>query len=262
MSYMPIGSYMERDSVLHKMDSLVKLLCTLILLAAVILTDTPVGYVVVIALLGGIIKLSSLGVVNALNGVRQLWLFFLVIFFMNAAFFDSAHTLWSWWIFNFSGEGIVQGVNVVFRVALAMILGNIFVSTTSPLAITKAIESLIFPLKYIGVPIQDVAMILGVAIQFVPTFIEEADMIKKAQIARGARFESKKLKEKVQAVIPLVVPIFLSAFRRADELAMAMEARGYHRTKRKTIFQKREIDMKDVMAFMVSVLACTVEIIM
>ena len=261
MSYLPVGSYLERNSFLHKVDAFVKLLCTLILLAAVILADTLVGYAVIIALLAVIIKSSSIGVRNALNGVIPLWLFFLLIFFMNAAFFDSAHTLWSWWIFRFSLEGVVQGINVVFRVALAMILGNLLVSTTSPLAITGALESLIFPLKYIGVPIQDVAMILGVAIQFIPTFMEEAEMIRKAQTARGARFESKKFTEKAQAVIPLVVPIFLSAFRRADELSMAMEARGYHRTKRKIRFQKRQIGKREVTAFLVSVFVCAIEII-
>ena len=106
-------------------------------------------------------------------------------------------------------------------------------------------ESLLYPLKLIGVPVRDVAMILGVAIQFIPTFSEEAEAIRKAQTARGARFESRKLSEKAKSVVPLVVPVFLAAFRRADELAMAMEARGYRRTKGKISKRRRHLSRRD-----------------
>lgn len=167
--------------------------------------------------------------------------------------------LWNWWIFRFSLDGVTQGINVVLRVNLAMIIGNILVSTTSPLEIIGAIESLIYPLKYIGVPIQDVAMILGVSIQFIPIFMEETDMIRKAQTARGARFESKKICEKAQSVIPLVVPIFLSAFQRADELSVAMEARGYHRKSKKVKNRKRKISTLDLIFFIGSCVLCVVE---
>lgn len=233
MSFMPIGSYIEGSSKIHKMNAFIKLLCIFVLLAAIIFSDTLIEYIIVIALLITIIKLSAIGFRNALGGVKYLWLFFVVIFLMNVVFYETSHPLWSWWIFHISVSGIIQGANVILRVALAIILGNVFLSTTSPLDIIYAIEKLIFPLKYIKVPTRDVAMILGVSIQFIPILIEEADMIKKAQIARGARFESKKLREKAGSVLPLVVPIFLSAFRRADELSIAMEARGYHRPKKK-----------------------------
>lgn len=261
MRYMPTGGYIEGNSLLHKLDAFVKLLCTFLLLASVIVSDTIVGYVLVIALLTVTVKMSSLGLRNVLRGVKHMWLFFFVIFLMNAVFHETAQPLWSWWIFHFSFEGTLQGFHVVLRVILAMILGNLLVSTTSPLDIVGALETLLFPLKYAGVPIQDVAMILGVAIQFIPTFLEEAAMIKKAQTARGARFESRKITERTQSLLPLIVPIFLSAFRRADELSVAMESRGYHRTKKKGKLRKRHLSLADVSALLLSCLFCIIEII-
>lgn len=260
MSHMPAGSYIEGASVLHKMDAFIKLLCTLLLLTAVILSNTPAGYALVIAGIATAVKLSAVGVRNALSGVKHTWLFLAVVFLMNALFFEPEQPLWQWWILRLSAEGIVQGAHVVLRVALAMILGNLLVSTTSPLELTGAIETFIFPLTCIGVPIRDVAMILGAAIQFVPTFLEETALIRKAQTARGARFESRKLTEKAQSVLPLVVPIFVSAFRRADELSVAMEARGYRRTKRKTPRPKRSLHRADLGALCAVCLLCAAEI--
>ena len=260
MSGMPMGGYIEGKSPVHRMDAFVKLLCTFLLLAAVILCDTAAGAVLILAGISVIIRVSSIRPENAWNGVRHLRMFFLFIFLMNAFFSEAEQLLWSWWIFRLSTDGMRQGIQVVLRVALAMVLGNILVSVTSPLEITGAIETLIFPLQYAGVPIQEVALILGVAIQFIPTFAEEADMIRKAQTARGARFESRKLTERAQSVMPLVIPVFLSAFRRADELSIAMEARGYHRRKGKIRFRKRKAGGIEMAAILFSCLLCAAEI--
>lgn len=262
MRIMATGSYVEGHSLLHKMDAFVKLLCILLFLVAVIFCNTIVGYVLVVGLIVLAILLSGIGFGNALGGVRHMWLFFVVIFLLNAVFLESAQPLWRWWIFQFSIEGVAQGVSVVLRVALAMILGNLLLTTTSPMEIVGAMESMFFPLKFIGVPIQDVAMILGVAMQFIPTFAEETDMIRKAQTARGARFESRRWTEKARSFLPLVVPIFLSAFRRADELSVAMEARGYHRTKKKVSWRKRRIGAGDVCSLLIACLLCVVEIVL
>lgn len=251
MRGMPAGGYVEGESVLHRMDAFVKLLCTFLLLAAVIACRHVIEYGLVLLVMGTAIGLSGIGFSHALDGIRRLWLFFLVIFLMNAFFSEAGEVLWSWWIFRLSAEGAKQGFHVIVHVAMAMVLGNLLVSTTSPLEITGAIETLFCPLQYVGVPVQDVAMILGVAIQFIPLFLEEAEMIQKAQTARGAQFESRKLTEKAKSVLPLVIPIFLSAFRRADELSVAMEARGYHRTGKKRKYQKRNIQSRDL-----ALLAC------
>ena len=259
MQFMITGGYVEGNSFVHKRDAFIKLLCMLVLLVAVILADSLVGVLVISVMLVLLIMLADIGFKNALNGVRHLWLFFLLIFLMNSLFTQAEDVLLEWWIFQISGQGIIQGTNVVLQVAFAMILGNVLISTTSPLKITGAIETLIIPLKYLGVPVRDVAMILGVAIQFVPTFIHEADMIKKAQIARGARFESKKLLEKAHSIVALVVPIFISAFSRADELAVAMEARGYRRSRKQVIRRKRSISTPDMLSLLVCCMVCIIE---
>lgn len=253
---------MEGSSPIHRMDAFVKLLCILLLLAAVILSDTLAGYGLIIGLIALAVRYTGVGLRNALRGVRRMWLFFLVIFLMNALFSEAERPLSGFWIFQFSREGAVQGTHVVVHVVLAMILAGILVSTTTPLKLVGAVESLIFPLKYVGVPVQDVAMILGIAVQFIPTFAQEAELIRKAQTARGARFESKRLTEKAKSFLPLVVPVFLSAFRRADELSVAMEARGYRGAGRGAVFQKRRLQPADVAALLLSCLSCALEIIL
>ena len=203
MSFLPAGSYREGDSVLHKMDSFCKLLCFLVFLGAVILSSSFAGYGLTAGGLLLLIGLSRVGFEAALSGVKQMGLFFALILLMNAFFFQTEQFWWEWWIFRFSEEGLIQGLQVVLRVAMAMALGNLLVTTTSPMEIVGAMESLMYPLKFIGIPIRDVAMILGAAIQFIPTFSEEAEMIRRAQTARGARFESRKLTEKAKSILPL-----------------------------------------------------------
>jgi len=134
--------------------------------------------------------------------------------------------------------------------------------TTSPTQVTSALESLIKPLKLIGIPTEDIAMIISVSIQFIPTLMEESETIKMAQITRGARFESKKLSERARSYIPLIIPIFISAFRRADELSLAMEARGYRNAKNRTKKKKKPIEGQDYIALTICASICIVQFIL
>ena len=156
----------------------------------------------------------------------------------------------------------MQGANIVCRVILIMILGNVLTSVTSPIEMTGAMETLLCPLALFGIPVGDVAMILGVALQFIPVFMEETELIQKAQTARGARFESRRLKDRAASVMPLVVPVFLSAFRRADELSVAMEARGYRRSRGRTKRLKVSFRLQDLAALAVSCIICGAQIIL
>jgi energy-coupling factor transport system permease protein len=237
MKQLPTGQFIPGTSILHGLDARAKILCLIILLVAIVSASSPWGFVLALAMTALTVALTMLPLRVVINSVQRMWLFFFVIFLMNALFFDDTVPIWSWWIFRISETGIRQGISVVVHVALIIILGNVLTLTTAPMDVTMALESLIKPLKLMGVPTEEVAMIISVAIQFIPTLMEEADMIRMAQTARGAQFESKKVAEKVTSFISLVVPIFISAFRRADELSLAMEARGYrnarNRTKRK-----------------------------
>lgn len=227
MKNLPNGIYIAGNSVVHKLDATVKMLLFILLIAAVIVTDSPLGYLVLFLFTAAVVLISKIGIKSAIGNVLRLYWFFITIFLMNLCFFKAENAWVSFWIFNPSYDGLMQGIKVVARVIVFMIFSNIINTTTPPVEVTSAIENMISPLKMFNVPVSQIALILSVSIQFIPILFEEADMIKKAQLARGAQFESKRLADKARAVVPMVVPIFVSAFRRADELSLAMEARGY-----------------------------------
>lgn len=262
MSSMPAGVYIQGNSVLHRMNASLKLFCFLTLSAAAVMANSLWGYILMTAVMTGVVQLSGIPCRAVLKPILRLWLFFAVIFVMNTAFFQTEHALWSWWIFHLSWEGMAQGANVILRVILIMALSGVLTAVTTPIELTGAIEAMLLPLKRIRVPVDDAAMILGVAVQFIPTFVEEADIIKKAQTARGAGFESRRLRDRSAAVAPLIIPIFLSAFRRADELAAAMEARGYRRAGGRTKRRQAAFRWRDMAALAVSCIICAVQILL
>ncbi|MDO4542790.1 MAG: energy-coupling factor transporter transmembrane component T [Bacillota bacterium] len=227
MSRLPSGMYIPGNSFVYRIDSLTKFMVLIIFIVAVVCTDTLAGY--------GILTLEALILVAisrvpwrvAFEFVRRMYLFFVVIFIMNLCFYNATAPWLSLWFFTPSYEGLQQGINVIFRLIIILLVSNVVLTTTSPLEITNAISRIIKPLRLLGIPSDQVAMIVSISIQFIPTLLEEADTIKKAQTARGAKFDSTKLLDKAKAVIPLIVPVFVAGFKRADELSLAMEARGY-----------------------------------
>ena len=262
MRSLPTGQYLPGHSFLHQLDARVKILGLFLLMAAVIGASSVQGYVLVLMVVAICIQLSRLPLRCVFASVRRVCWFLLVIWLMNALFFAAEDALFSWGIFQLSRGGMRQGFRVVSNVVLILLLGNLLTMTTLPTQVTTALASLIKPLKFIGVPTEEVAMIISVAIQFIPTLMEEAELIKMAQIARGARFESKKLAERAASFLPLVVPIFISAFRRAEELALAMEARGYRNAKNRTKRKKEPLERHDYGALAVCALICLVQFLL
>lgn len=256
MNRMPSGQYIPGNTIIHRLDARNKIIGFVLLLAAVIQTDSLLGYLVMFTFTATLTVLSKIGFRTAVGSVRNLFLFFIFIFLMNTAFYSSSSALWTWWIFHVSLAGMEQGGNVVLHIILLIIYGNIMTGTTSPMEITSALANLIQPMKYLRIPVDEVAMILSIAIQFIPTLMEETELIRKAQTARGAKFESKHLKDKALSMMPLVIPIFLTAFKRADELSLAMEARGYRGAGSRTKKSKKPFSVQDFAAAGVYVLIC------
>lgn len=256
------GQFIPGNSVLHRLDARAKLICFIVLIAVVILAHSVIGYALVLAFTAALIIISKLPLSTAIGSVKRMFWFFVLIFIMNALFFSSENAIWSWWIISLSKDGMVQGFNVVFRVIVILLMANVFTLVTPPLETTHAIQSLLKPLKLVGLPTDEIAMIISVAIQFIPTLLQEADTVKKAQIARGARFESHKLHERAAAMLPLIVPIFLSAFKKADELAMAMEARGYRGEKYRTHRKNGAMALGSYFAIFICCVLCAAEIIL
>ncbi|MFA9464112.1 MAG: energy-coupling factor transporter transmembrane protein EcfT [Velocimicrobium sp.] len=221
------GTYILKDSFVHRLTAITKLGSLLIAIVALVNTDTLFGYAGILLMTLISILLSKTGFKLILASIRQLIPFFVIIFLMNTCFFSPEDSFFSFYFINPSVSGMIQGMNVVCRVAFTMAFYNVLVSTTPPLKITEALEQILSPLGYLRVPVKNISMIISVAIQFIPTLFEETEMIRKAQIARGARFESHNIFKRAGAVMPLIIPIFITSFKRADELAMAMESRGY-----------------------------------
>ncbi len=256
MTGLPAGLYQPGDSVLHRLDPRAKLLALFLLLGAVIAADNLLGCAAVLLFVGWIVGLSGLPLGTALGSAARLRWFFLLIFLMNLFFYAPEEAWAVWWVFRPSGKGLVQGALVVFRVFLLLAAGNVLTLTTPPMALTDGMEWLLKPLGRLKIPVGQVAMILSVAIQFIPVLLEETETIRRAQMARGARFDSSRLWEKAGAVLPLVVPVFLAAFQRADELALAMEARGYRPGLPRPRKEERPFRRADWMALSVCVLLC------
>ena len=262
MNRLPTGMFLPGDSFIHRLDSRVKLLALFIAVASVLFVDSLTGYGVMLVFTAVIILLSGIPLRTALNSVNKMYWFFLAILLLNTCFYSPEEAWLSYWIFTPSLAGLMQGIRVVLSVFLVLVISNVLTSTTSPMEITNALESLGSPLKYIGIPTEEIAMILSVAIQFIPTLSEETEMIRKAQMARGARFDSPKITEKAEAVLPLVVPIFFAAFKRADELSLAMEARGYRTAAGRTKKKFPHLTIQDCFALAVVVLVCALQILL
>lgn len=261
MKQLPNGAYQNKASVIHRLDATIKILLLIILLAAVISADTIIGYILLIVFSAAAIAISKTDLKTALgNIIRMIW-FFVLIFLMNLCFFKSDNAWFSLWIFHPSYDGLMQGIKVVVRVAVFLIFCNILNASTPPVEITKAIENIMYPLSFIKLPTRQLALIISVSIQFIPVLSEEADMIKKVQTSRGAGFDSRRLRDKAAAVMPMAVPIFISAFRRADELSLAMEARGYRLDSVKAKRGRVRFTIAEIVSLILSTALCAVQII-
>lgn len=253
------GRYIPGDSMLHRMDPRAKLFSFLIMIVAVIFTDSVPGYAVTGLILVLISGMSGIRAKVLFDPVMRMYGLFMMIFIMNALFYSSDDPIWSFWFINLSKEGLVQGANVVLRIMLIIVMSGVLTMTTTPMGLMAALEALVRPLKYIRLPAEEIAMILSISIQFIPTLLEESETIKKAQIARGARFESDKLKDRAMALVPMLIPIFLSAFKRADELSVAMEARGYRGAKNRTVRKTEKMDAAGLAAMGLSLVLSVAE---
>ncbi|MEE8886303.1 MAG: energy-coupling factor transporter transmembrane component T [Eubacteriales bacterium] len=221
-----IGQYYPADSVIHKLDPRVKLIGTLLYIISLFFFDSW-GYILGVGFLAVMIILSKVPFIYMLRGVKTIWLILVLTMVFNL-FLTPGTVMWQAGVFKITYEGLSMAIQLGIRL-VALILGaSIMTLTTTPNKLTDGMESLFGPLKVFHVPVHEVAMMMSIALRFIPILMEETDKIKKAQMARGADFESGNLVTKAKAMVPLLVPLFISAFRRANDLAMAMEARCYH----------------------------------
>ncbi len=234
-----LGQFFPGNSVVHKLDPRTKLVMLVVYIVALFLAKSWISYALMFAFLAICIAVSRIPVKSIVRGMKPLVVILIFTGILNVFFTTGEKVLVQFWKITIYWEGIERALFMVVRI-LMLISGTFLLTyTTSPIALTDGLESLLNPLKAIKVPVHELSMMMCIALRFIPTLIEETDKIMCAQKARGADFENGKLMERVRALIPILVPLFISAFRRADELATAMECRCYQggegRTKMKLL---------------------------
>lgn len=237
-----LGQYYQTDSILHRMDPRVKLGGTLLYIISLFFFRNFMGYAIAALFLALVIHLSKVPFKFMVKGMKAI-LFLLLITVVFNLFLTQGTPLVKIWKLTITIEGIRMALTMVTRLSLLIIGSSVMTLTTTPNNLTDAMEKMMRPLRVIKVPVHEVAMMMSIALRFIPILLEETDKIMKAQIARGADFESGNLVKRAKALVPLLVPLFISAFRRANDLAMAMEARCYRggdgRTKMKPLIYKK-----------------------
>ena len=229
-----IGQYYPADSPIHRMDARLKLTITFLFIVTLFMVNTFVGYVFVIASMGLVIKASKVPLKFMLKGLKSIVIIILFTAFINLFMTRGETVLLQMGFLTLTLEGVFLAAKMCVRLVLLIIGSSLLTLTTTPIQLTDAIEYILKPFKKIGVPAHEIAMMMTIALRFIPTLLDETDKIMKAQQARGADFDTGNLVQKAKALIPILVPLFISAFRRAEELAMAMEARCYHGDERRT----------------------------
>lgn len=242
-----LGQFFPGTSVLHRLDPRIKIGILLLLMILAFCCDTGAACGILVAATASLILVSRVPLRLFLGSIRPLW-WILVFTFLIHAVSDPGEEITRVMGFSITWEGIRQGGYVSLRLILLILLSSLLTFTTSPLKLTDAMEKLLSPGKRIGIPAHELAMMMTIALRFVPTLIEETDKIMKAQSARGSDFSTGNLLARLKCLVPVLVPLFLSAFRRADELAMAMEARCYRGGEGRTHMREPKISEIDCIA--------------
>lgn len=255
-----LGQYYHADSAIHGLDPRTKLVGTFCFIIALFIVKNPWGYAVAAGFLAFAIIMSKVPFKFMIKGMKAIIFLILLTVTFNL-FLTPGEVVWSWWKLKITKEGIKIAGAMVVRLSFLIIGSSIMTLTTTPNNLTDGLESLLGGLKRFKVPVHEVSMMMSIALRFIPILMEETDKIIKAQMARGADFESGNLFKKAKAVVPLLVPLFISAFRRANDLAMAMEARCYRggdgRTKMKPLKYKKN-DAIAYVFILVMTVACIV----
>lgn len=259
MNNVALGQYMPLDSVVHKMDPRSKIMIMLFLMVAIFIPAGVLGYVIIGIFILLSLYLSKLNIKYALRTMKpMLWMlaFLLVI---NLLVIKTGTPLFSIKGFIIYSDAVNQTLYIVVRLMLMVIITTVLTATTKPLDLTLGIEKLLKPFEKIGVPAHIIAMMISIALRFIPTLIEETQRIMNAQASRGVDLENGSIKEKIMAILSLIVPLFVSAFDRADQLANAMEARGYDPSRKRTrykVLKMQTIDYASMILSVVVLCAC------
>ena len=249
-----IGQYYPADSVLHKLDPRVKLFATVIYVIALFSFKGIVGLALVSAFLYAVIQISKVPFKFMAKGLKAIVVLILITSVFNLLGTSGDVVFWKWGSLQITDKGIINSIVMTIRLIYLILGTSLMTLTTTPNQLTNGLETALSPLNKINVPVHSIAMMMSIALRFIPILIEETDKIMKAQMARGADFEHGNLIQKAKAMVPLLVPLFVSAFRRAEDLAMAMEARCYNGGEGRTKMKPLKYEQRDRNAYLLVIL--------
>ncbi|MDR2635026.1 MAG: energy-coupling factor transporter transmembrane protein EcfT [Clostridiales bacterium] len=251
MNNISFGQYYPADSAVHRLDPRVKLICTVIYVAAVFFIDSYFAYAAVLLFGVAVIAAARVPLGTVLRTVRSVLFLILLTFALNLFLVSGDKILWSWKFLKITETGLDYAVRMALRLFLLITGTGLLTLTTTPIELTDGLESLMSPLKAIRFPVRDIALIMSIALRFIPTLMEETNKIMNAQKARGASFDTGNLLKRVKALLPVLIPLFVSAFRRAEELADAMDSRCYNAAPKRTRRRQFKIQISDIIALLV-----------
>lgn len=242
-----LGQYYPGNSWIHRLDPRVKIMAAILYIAALFVVADFIGFVIAFAALAAVIAISRVPLKFIFRGLKPVFLILAFTFVINM-FMIKGEVLLSFWVLEITREGLRTAVFMAVRLVLLIIGSSMLTLTTKPISLTDGIEALLSPFKKFGLPAHELAMMMTIALRFIPTLLEETDKIMKAQQARGADFETGNLMRRAKALIPILVPLFISAFRIAQDLAMAMEARCYGGNIKRTRMNGMKLCSRDLAA--------------
>ncbi len=250
-----LGQFSPGNSVLHKLDPRTKILMTLAFIILTFSVSNFYGYALLAIFIISCVKISKVPFKFVFKGLKPILIFIIITALFNL-FLTDGEPLFSFWIFTVTKEGAIFAAFMVLRLIFLIIGTSLLTLTTSPIRLTDGLELLLNPFKKIGLPAHELAMMMSIALRFIPTLMEETDKIIKAQSARGADFESGNLFRRAKAMIPILIPLFISSFRRADELATAMECRCYRGGENRTRLHELKYSKADTIGWVVFLVLC------
>lgn len=250
-----IGQYIPGDTPVHNLDPRIKIIITFVFITLLFLVGNYFSYIYIIAFMGLTLALSKISLKFVLKGLKPLIIIIALTVVLNI-FMTQGEVLYRIWGLTITREGLYQAGFMGLRLIFLITGASLLTLTTSPISLTDGIEKLLNPFKKIGMPAHELAMMMTIALRFIPTLLEETDKIMKAQMARGADFETGNLINRAKAMVPLLVPLFISAFRRADELALAMEARCYRGGEQRTRMKQLKLTFRDYNAMFITAVFC------
>ena len=254
MNNISLGRYIPYDTIIHKLDPRTKILAMILLLVCVFLPIGYIGYAALLILVFTLLKVAKIKISSIYKSLKPMWFMMLFILIINMFLIQEGDVLFTLFNRPFYTKAFTQTLMIVIRLALMISVTTVLTATTKPLDLTYGLEFFMTPLKVIKFPAHEIAMTISIALRFIPTILEETQKIMKAQASRGVDLQEGKLKEKISAIISLIIPLFISAFQRSEELANAMEARGYNPSAKRTRYRVLKFQAKDVLSLCVSMI--------